>query len=288
MEEESGNGELPTSMPEEELRLLLDPLRKDQLVDLLVKLKTSNTQNNPQTLCIRGIQNYSVAKEIRGVASTDPVHCKLFVCGLAWETTSETLCAGHLTVCNLLACEGLSNATATSDQAQRKLYIGGLAPNISSENLLNFFSRHGEIEEGSVAYDRRKNSRGFGFVTYKTVEAAKKALEDPNKTLGVRNITIKLAESHKIRGPQTQIPPAVVPLPVPLSARYAQPGKTHIGGPGPVGYAHYPRSLTTYPPGFSTSPSQYSQQSQIPYPHINPKKDLIGLPAPIGGYPYCV
>ncbi|KAK1306920.1 hypothetical protein QJS10_CPA10g00101 [Acorus calamus] len=50
---ESGNGELPTSMPEEELRLLLDPLRKDQLVNLLVKL---------------GIQNYSVAEEIRGVA----------------------------------------------------------------------------------------------------------------------------------------------------------------------------------------------------------------------------
>lgn len=29
---------------------------------------------------------------------------------------------------------------------------------------------------------------GFGFVTYKTVEAAKKAIDDPNKTLGVSRI----------------------------------------------------------------------------------------------------
>ncbi|XP_010257438.1 PREDICTED: uncharacterized protein LOC104597537 isoform X3 [Nelumbo nucifera] len=31
---------------------------------------------------------------------------------------------------------------------------------------------------------------GFGFVTYKTVEAARKAIEDPNKILGVRGGTL--------------------------------------------------------------------------------------------------
>lgn len=88
--------------------------------------------------------------------------------------------------------------------------------------LLNFFGRHGEIEEGSVAYDKDTNESrygtihllklyweenslislssgpplriiiivffmcsGFGFVTYKTVESAKKAIDDPQKTLGV-------------------------------------------------------------------------------------------------------
>jgi len=29
---------------------------------------------------------------------------------------------------------------------------------------------------------------GFGFVTYKTVEAAKKALDDPERTLGVGDL----------------------------------------------------------------------------------------------------
>lgn len=40
-----------------------------------------------------GSQYSSIAEEIRSVASSDPVHRKLFVRGLAWNTTSETLCA---------------------------------------------------------------------------------------------------------------------------------------------------------------------------------------------------
>lgn len=121
-----------------------------------------------------------------------------------------------MAVCNL-ACEGLTGASTTPDLAQRKLYIGGLSPDVTSEMLLNYFGRHGEIEEGSVAYDKDTNESrcvlylfgcifvvmffcfvhvtncyhlpficsGFGFVTYKTTEAAKKAIDDPQKILGV-------------------------------------------------------------------------------------------------------
>ncbi|KAF9597234.1 hypothetical protein IFM89_016375, partial [Coptis chinensis] len=67
---------------------------------------------------------------------------------------------GRLAVCNL-ACEGLSNATITPDHAQRKLHIGGLSSDITSEILLDVFRKHGDIEEGSVAYDKDTNkSRG--------------------------------------------------------------------------------------------------------------------------------
>lgn len=61
-----------------------------------------------------------------------------------------------MAVCNL-ASEGLSNTTATPDQAQRKLYIGCLSPETTSEMLLAFFERYGDIEEGSVAYDKDSN-----------------------------------------------------------------------------------------------------------------------------------
>jgi len=63
---------------------------------------------------------------------------------------------GRMAVCNL-ACEGLTGATTTPDLTQRKLYIGGLSPEISSEMLLHFFGRYGEIEEGSVAYNKDTN-----------------------------------------------------------------------------------------------------------------------------------
>lgn len=39
----------------------------------------------------RGSQFSAVADDIRDVASKDPAHRKLFVRGLAWETTSQAL-----------------------------------------------------------------------------------------------------------------------------------------------------------------------------------------------------
>ncbi|XP_075638558.1 UBP1-associated protein 2C-like isoform X2 [Castanea sativa] len=315
-----GNGE--TS--EEEMRLLLDPLPKPQLVHILSKL---------------GSQYPSIAEEIRSIASADPVHRKLFVRGLAWNTTSETLCAafqvhgeieegavisdkttgksrgygfitfkhmesahnalkapskmidGRLAVCNL-ACEGLSGASTTPDLAQRKLYIGGLSPNITSEELLKYFEKHGDIEEGSVAYDKDTNvSRGFGFVTYKTVEAAKKAIDDPNKILGGRNIIVKLADSHKGKSLQTQLTTAVVPMALPMAAGYPQPGNAHVSTT-PVAYT-YPQTVASYPvssyPSPPTAPAPYQAQPQISYAPVTLKKESLGLPSTpmgIGGYPY--
>lgn len=321
-----GNGETSSSSSssEEEMRLLLDPLPKPQLVHLLSKL---------------GSQYPSIAEEIRSIASADPVHRKLFVRGLAWNTTSETLCAafqvhgeieegavisdkttgksrgygfitfkhmesahnalkapskmidGRLAVCNL-ACEGLSGASTTPDLAQRKLYIGGLSPNITSEELLKYFEKHGDIEEGSVAYDKDTNvSRGFGFVTFKTVEAAKKAIDDPNKILGGRNIIVKLADSHKGKSLQTQLPTAVVPMALPMAAGYPQPGNAHVSTT-PVAYT-YPQTVASYPvssyPSPPTAPAPYQAQPQISYAPVTLKKESLGLPSTpmgIGGYPY--
>ncbi|GLT88288.1 hypothetical protein SLE2022_063210 [Rubroshorea leprosula] len=318
------DGEMST---QEDLRLLLEPLAKSQLVDLLSRL---------------GSQYPSIAEEIKSLASADPVHRKLFVRGLAWNTSSETLCAafqvhgeieegaviydkatgksrgygfitykhmesaqsalkapsklieGRLAVCNL-ACEGLTGASTTPDLAQRKLYIGGLSPEVTSEMLLNFFGRHGEIEEGSVAYDKDTNeSRGFGFVTYKTVEAAKRAIDDPQKILGGRTIIAKLADSHKGKPVQAQLPSAVVPVALSMAAGYPQPGKAYPSA-APAGYA-YPQAVASYPATSYASPPMapgpYATQPPIPYATVSAKKDPQGIPpaAPMGmaGYPYYI
>ncbi|KAJ7976019.1 UBP1-associated protein 2C [Quillaja saponaria] len=311
----------------EELRSLLDPLAKPQLVDLLAKL---------------GSQYPSIAEEIRSIASADPVHRKLFVRGLAWNTTSETLCAafqehgeieegaviydkatgksrgygfitykhmestqhalkapsklidGRMAVCNL-ACEGLTGASSTSDLSQRKLYIGSLSPDVTSEMLLKYFERHGEIEEGSVAYDKDTNeSRGFGFVTYKTAEAAKKAIDDPQKILGGRNIIVKFADSHKGKTGQTQLPAAMVPMGLPVASGYSQPGNPHVNT-APIGY-NYPQTVAPYPSSSYLSPpnapTPYPSQGPVSYAPVTGKKDQIGLPPTppvgMGNYPYYI
>ncbi|KAG4151841.1 hypothetical protein ERO13_D04G098000v2 [Gossypium hirsutum] len=202
---------------------------------------------------------------------------------------------GRMAVCNL-ACEGLTGASTTPDLAQRKLYIGGLSPDVTSEMLLNYFGRHGEIEEGSVAYDKDTNeSRGFGFVTYKTTEAAKKAIDDPQKILGGRTIIVKLADTHKGKPVQTQVPAAaVVPLAMPMAPGYPQLGKAHPSA-APAGYA-YPQPVAPYQASSYSSPAAaptpYPSQSTIAYASIAAKKDPQGIPptTPMGmsGYPYYI
>ncbi|XVF56024.1 hypothetical protein PTKIN_Ptkin06aG0083500 [Pterospermum kingtungense] len=324
MEEMGNNGEFSS---QKVLRSLLDPLAKSQLVDLLARL---------------GSQYPLIAEEIEGIASSDPVHRKLFVRGLAWNTRSETLCAafkihgeieegaviydkatgksrgygfitykhmesahsalrapsklidGRMAVCNL-ACEGLNGASSTPDLPQRKLYIGGLSPDVTSEMLLNYFARHGEIEEGSVAYDKDTNeSRGFGFITYKTVEASEKAMDGPQKSIGGRTIIVKLADTHKGRPVQTQLPAAaVVPLAVPMVPGYLQPGKANTAAF--AGYS-YPQTVASYPassyssPAAAPAPAPYPAQPPIPYAPLVAKKDPPGIPPTtpmgMGVYPY--
>ncbi|KAL6133860.1 hypothetical protein ACLB2K_066093 [Fragaria x ananassa] len=294
------NNERISPHSEQDLRALLDPLAKSQLVDLLAKL---------------GSQYSSIAEEIKGIATADPVHRKLLVRGLAWNTSSDTLCAafseygeieegaviydkvsgksrgygfitykymesthsalrapsklidGRMVVCNL-ACEGLTGSSSTQDLTLRKLYIGGLSPNVTSEMLLHCLGRHGDIEEGSVAYDKDTNeSRGFGFVTFKTVDAARKAIDDPQKSLGGRNVIVKLADSHKGRTIQTQLATPMIPMPLPLVPGYAQPGKAHPSTT-PQGFG-YPPAVGPYHNNTYSSPpiAPYPTQSQIPYPY---------------------
>ncbi|XP_075490848.1 UBP1-associated protein 2C-like [Primulina tabacum] len=319
--EEIGNGQVLPNLNEtatfstvEELRALLDPLAKPQLVDLLSKA---------------GSQYPSIAEEIKSVASADPALRKLFVRGLAWNTSSETLCAafqehgeieegavihdkttgksrgygfitykdmesaqralrapgkmidGRMAACNL-ASEGLNNSSSTLDQAQRKLYVGGLSPETSSEMLLSYFGRHGEIEEGSVAYDKDSNkSRGFGFVTYKTVEGAKRALDDPQKILGGRNITVKLADNYK--GKVT--PAGVVPVPVHMTAGYQQKAYSETGASIGYSYSLSMASFGSYT-SLSAAAAPYSAQPQYSYPQFSVRKDASPSPTAYGGYPY--
>ena len=84
----------------------------------------------------------------------------------ALKEPSKTI-DGRITVRNLeLASTGPGQSTY---QAQRKLYIGGLSYDTTNDKILEVFSKYGEIEEGSVAYDKNTNkSMGFAFVTFKT------------------------------------------------------------------------------------------------------------------------
>ena len=92
------------------------------------------------------------------------------------------------------------------DVAQRRLFVRGLAFATTTDTFLSVFSRYGEIEEGTVVPDKLKNdgsSKGYGFVTFKTRDAALSALSEPVKEIDGRRTTACFAA----RGSDTTAPP---------------------------------------------------------------------------------
>jgi RNA recognition motif-containing protein len=77
-----------------------------------------------------------------------------------------------------------------------KVYVGNLPFSIDDEGLRKVFSAHGEIEEVSVIKDKFSGrSKGFGFVTFKNDEDAKKAIAALNdKEVEGRNLKVNEAK----------------------------------------------------------------------------------------------
>jgi heterogeneous nuclear ribonucleoprotein A1/A3 len=82
-----------------------------------------------------------------------------------------------------------------------KLYVGGLSWNTDNEGLRQAFERFGDVEDVRVVTDRETGrSRGFGFVTFSSNEAAQAAISEMDGTaLDGRNIKVNEAED-KPRG----------------------------------------------------------------------------------------
>jgi heterogeneous nuclear ribonucleoprotein A1/A3 len=188
---------------------------------------------------------------VRSLCSRDPAQRKLFIRGLGWETTQESLRSvftpygeleeavvitdkisgrskgygfitfryidgailalkdpskkidGRITVVQL-ASPGLSEKSApnsaqkAADLALRKIFVGNVLPDMSSERLLSHFSTYGEIEEGPLGFDKQTGKfRGFALFVYKTVSGAQAALANPNKVFDGNTLVCKLAGEGK-------------------------------------------------------------------------------------------
>ena len=63
-----------------------------------------------------------------------------------------------------------------------KVYVGNLPFGVDDEKLRKVFESYGEIEEATVIMNKFSGrSKGFGFVTFKNDENAKKAIEEMNE-----------------------------------------------------------------------------------------------------------
>ena len=85
-----------------------------------------------------------------------------------------------------------------------KVYVGNLPFSIDSEKLKGLFESYGEIEEATVISDKFSGrSKGFGFVTFKDDEGAKKAIAEMNeKEVEGRNLKVNEARPMEDRPPK--------------------------------------------------------------------------------------
>ncbi len=76
----------------------------------------------------------------------------------------------------------MTDTPMSSDVNNAKLFVGNLSYAVTTEDLREVFSQFGEITDCIVLTDKFSGrSKGFGFVTFATVEEAEAAKEGLNE-----------------------------------------------------------------------------------------------------------
>ncbi|GMH04982.1 hypothetical protein Nepgr_006822 [Nepenthes gracilis] len=171
------------------------------------------------------------------------------------------------------------------DTTYTKVFVGGLAWETQSQTMRRYFEQFGEILEAVVITDKNTGrSKGYGFVTFRDPEAARRACADPTPIIDGRRANCNLASLGRprpassfgrLRSPNT----------------YVAPSRASVGGfsyqhPVPFNYQQgYMYSLYGYPPyapEFTYTQGLYNPFLYQQYPQ------LFGVPgtASTSLYPY--
>lgn len=110
--------------------------------------------------------------------------------------------------------KGKKVAVKKAQAKQGKIYVGKLKPELSDEEIKEFFSKHGAIAAVEQPFDKAKNERkNFCFITFEREETAKKLLKEGSVTVKGHELEIK----------------KVTP----------KPGNMMMGGAGPAGMSGF-------------------------------------------------
>jgi RNA recognition motif-containing protein len=84
---------------------------------------------------------------------------------------------------------------------ERKLYVGGLSYNTTTEALQSLFEKVGDVSTVNIITDRETGrSKGFGFVEMTNVEGAQAAIDKYNgQELDGRRLTVNEAKPQAPR-----------------------------------------------------------------------------------------
>ncbi|KAJ8505589.1 hypothetical protein OPV22_006475 [Ensete ventricosum] len=138
------------------------------------------------------------------------------------------------------------------DTTLTKVFVGGLAWETPTEELHRYFEQFGEILEAVIISDKiTGRSKGYGFVTFRDPESARRSVADPNPVIDGRRANCNIAsmgrpkpspprgrsneEGSMYQGPVQAPDPPYSRLPAQLP--FPSPPVVY---PTPYGYVAYP------------------------------------------------
>ncbi|XP_058086802.1 uncharacterized protein LOC131233938 [Magnolia sinica] len=166
------------------------------------------------------------------------------------------------------------------DTTFTKVFVGGLAWETPTEEMRRYFEQFGEILEAVIITDKNTGrSKGYGFVTYRDPESARRACIDPNPVIDGRRANCNIASLGR-------------PRPSPPRGRN-QGGISYHGGAPATSYGRVvapppPPPPLLYPPyGYATYTPEYGYPQAVYNPQIPPQyyQQMYGTSSSAGG-PY--
>ncbi|KAK4274118.1 hypothetical protein QN277_017398 [Acacia crassicarpa] len=86
------------------------------------------------------------------------------------------------------------------DTTFTKVFVGGLAWETPTEEMRRYFEQFGDILEAVIITDKNTGkSKGYGFVTFRDPESARRACDDPNPVIDGRRANCNIASLGRPR-----------------------------------------------------------------------------------------
>ncbi|CAN4112872.1 unnamed protein product [Withania somnifera] len=187
------------------------------------------------------------------------------------------------------------------DTTLTKVFVGGLAWETPKEAMREHFDKYGDILEAVIISDKLTGrSKGYGFVTFKDAESAKRACEDANHIINGRRANCNLASlgARRCRTPLpiTPSPPQQGANVVGTRANSASP-TSHVQWYYPARAPqaaspfqhHQPLPFYGYSPAYVATDMNYNHKLSYMDGHfsqIYPSQSMMGGNTFIPMYPY--
>lgn len=102
------------------------------------------------------------------------------------------------------AVEGKEKEEMMDDK--KKLFVGGLDPNTTGDDLKVFFSKYGPVKEACVLYDQDRGvSRCFGFIKLEHSQTVDKLVNEQKFNYNGKMIEVKIAVPKSQQKPKTVV-----------------------------------------------------------------------------------